>query len=135
MNYKLIKYYPGSPPLGTVVYPLIQTYQGIEIEKYKTSDLEFITDSCNVEGQAEFWKPVKEVDIEQILLHHCTIDTFRANNSHVNIGESGVRLSCKPLSFVVEASYFRSALRNTEICKELFKQYLSHMPESVLDKL
>lgn len=136
MTYKLIKEYPGSPVIGTVVTQEVSQESDYKVtfpagSSYKFSDYE-------IESYPEYWQRVYE-KVELKVDHmkdYMVIQAFRwgyAGGQHVNKASSAIRLSCEELKFNIECAQYRSQLQNRDKCLELFQLFLNGLDQSTKD--
>lgn len=135
MKYQLIKCYPGSPELGTI---LEEGYTGYVPDSQSKSIGSWFVSKDHVENNPEFWKPVsedRELTVKHVE-HLITITTYRRDSGggqHVNDSRSGIRLECKEFKFIVDCGYHRSAYLNKEICLNALQTFLNNLPQSLKD--
>lgn len=133
LKYQLIKCYPGSPELGTI---LEEGYAGYVPDGQSKSLGSWFVNKNHVENNPEFWKPIREeikLKAEDIL-HLVEIKTFRWGNlggQHVNMNDSAVRLTCEDFKLVIDCGQYKSQYRNKEECLKLFQLFLDNLDESV----
>ena len=130
MKYQLIKYYPGSPELGTI---LERGYTGYVPDGQSKSLGSWFVSKDHVENNPEFWKPISED--KQLTTEHIkdfiNIQSYRSGTKggqHVNRGESGVMLDCQEFNFRMEFHYYRSSYQNREVCLQCLQLFLDTLP-------
>lgn len=133
MKYKLIKCYPGSPKLGTIVessttsIPVGLDY--IDNPCYSNIETDELFTEEQIEQYPDFWEPVKE-DIEDTveiiyneILDYVYTSYFR---THYNVSneENAVRLTCKKIGFAVEVSLYKSAIQNQNTAQKILRSFI-----------
>lgn len=59
MKYKLIKTYPGSPPIGTILTEIVIVHECSCV--YMSDNMFYVESSNRVENQPEYWEKVEEM--------------------------------------------------------------------------
>lgn len=133
MRYKLIKEYPNSLPLETIL-----TYDkdsGFYMVEINPNEIYYIDEDV-IKSYPEYWI---QIDDSTLLVdeikHLIQLEIFRwdgiSGGQHVNKVDSAVRLTCNEFNFRVECGYHRSTYQNKEACLDLLQLFIDKLPISV----
>lgn len=126
-HYILIKSYPGSPPLGTIV-----SYDR-DTDLY-LSEEDYYVNPEQISSYPEFWEQID--DPSDLIIEHVKnlvkMEVFRSGNGgqHVNKMDTSMKLSCEEFQLSIECGYYRSVLQNRNVCLKLFQIFLNNLDNS-----
>jgi len=124
MKYRLIKLYPKSPNLGTIVKKDVLGYTPLNYNSYSA-----VIPESQVEDFPEFWEFIDEnkEDTAEIfyndILDYVYTSYFRTH-SNVSNEENGVRFTCKKIGFTVEVSLYKSAIQNQNTAQKILRAFI-----------
>ncbi len=124
MKYRLIKLYPKSPNLGTIVKKDVLGYTPLNYNSYSA-----VIPESQVEDFPEFWEPINE-DKEDTaaIFYNDILDYIHTSyfRTHPNIynEENAVRLTCKKIGFAVEVSLYKSAIQNKNTAQKILRSFI-----------